>query len=92
MSRNNGTTRDVWLRMLADGGRSATANEIAEEMSIRAMAVAQSLCRMAAGGMAKRYKMGRRNVVFGVTADCKVPKGITIAELAQVGVLKKEAA
>jgi predicted ArsR family transcriptional regulator len=90
MSRNNGTTREVWLRMLADGGRS-TANEIAEDLSICSMGVAQSLCRMAAGGMAKRYETGRRNVVFGVTRDCKVPRGVSLADLMTVGVLKDAA-
>jgi hypothetical protein len=58
---------------------------------ISSVEVAQSLYRMAAGGMAKRYETGRRNVVFGVTRECKVPRGVSLADLMSLGVLKDKA-
>lgn len=91
MNGRTGQTRTLWLRMMAEGGRWA-ATELADacgESSARK--VAQSLNRMGAAGALKRFEKQVKGdrLKFGVTKDCTVPYGITLADLMAVGVVKE---
>jgi hypothetical protein len=75
-----GTAREAWLLLFKEGGRW-TAKDMEQEMG---KDVHRNLGRLVDNGYAVKYGEGRNKVSFGVTADCKVPIGVTVKELQQV--------
>lgn len=87
--RANGESSVIWLHMCREGGRW-TPEEMAVVLNKPREPVARKLHTMA-GKMKqlKRYKE-RGRAVFGVTPECLIPFGITVKELAEVGVLPED--
>jgi DNA-binding HxlR family transcriptional regulator len=91
--RSDGTTRAVWLFLLRQGGRWSCA-ELAYALAGQSHhSIEQALTRMSADGFIKRFdkKVKGDRVTFGVTRECKVPRGIPLTALLEVGVLKEAA-
>jgi hypothetical protein len=87
--RSTGASREIWLLMCKEGGRW-TPEEMAEALNKSRHPTARKMHTMA-GKMKqlKRFKEKGR-ALFGVTSDCLIPFGITVKELAEVGVLTEE--
>lgn len=85
-----GNNKRMWLHLLAEGGRWSIA-EIAEATHMNAGAVGSGLYRMTLQGMVTQHptSRGRARTEFGVSLACKVPLGVTLAELQQIGVLQE---
>lgn len=77
-----GLTALVWLHLLKEGGRHATA-EIATVVHSTSETLAVVLTRLTDAGSLCRYEKSEKGdrVRYGVTAACKVPRGISIGEI-----------
>ena len=84
-----GTTKAAWLFLLREGGRW-TAVDIADELGDSNQEVMQMIAAMVSGGLVRRYEKQKpcAYLTYGVTAACKVPRGVTIAELAECGAVR----
>lgn len=82
----SGNNKRVWLHLLAEGGRWSTA-EIAAATHMDPGAVNSGLYRMTLQGMVTRHETsrGRARTEFGVSTACKIPLGVTLAELQKLG-------
>jgi hypothetical protein len=77
-----GYTADAWLR-IASGGRWSIA-EVQQACPGRDPKLIQNAVRsMEAAGMVRRYEDGRK-VFYGVTSDCTIPRGLTLADVGPV--------
>jgi hypothetical protein len=79
--------------MLREGGRWTTT-EMQDVLGLEHLSDARgTLNSMAAALSVKRFepKEPGASITFGVTSQCRVPMGVTLAELAQVGILKDAA-
>lgn len=86
-----GIAKDIWLHICGEGG-TWTPDEIAARFDLPRQAAALTMHRMAARiGTLKQYSASR-GTKFGVTPECKVPQGISLAELAKVGAIRLEVA
>jgi hypothetical protein len=85
-------TKKLWLHMLTEGGRWTSA-EAADFLCIDQWSARALLNAMVAAGSLKRFEPaeGSRANSFGVTSECRVPMGVTLAELAAIGILKEAA-
>jgi hypothetical protein len=85
----NGQTKAVWLLIAREGGRWSV-REVTDTLGDDFDSVSQGLHRMAQLGCLTHYPRTtqRNRVTFGVTAQCKVPQGVTLADLLAIGVLK----
>lgn len=76
-----GVTKRIWLHMLREGGRW-DADEVADLVKGKRPAVVKGLNAMATCGSVKKFsKVAGKRVQFGVTPDCKIANGVTIAEI-----------
>jgi len=82
----------VWLHLLAEGGRWSIA-EISDATHIDNGAVNSGLYRMSLQGMVMQHptNRGRARTEFGVTKACKIPLGVTLAELQSIGIVREGA-
>lgn len=90
MPSRNGNHKLVWLHLLKEGGRWSVA-EIAAAIRMKPGAVNSCMYRFVLQGMVIRKptnKKGRAMSDFGVTKQCRIPVGVTIAELEEIGVLR----
>jgi predicted transcriptional regulator len=73
----------VWLMMLREGGRW-TAAEVGERLSLDQTAAAGSLRSMYEFGTVQKWERSETNdrVRYGVTVDCKIPRGVTVKDVA----------
>lgn len=72
----------MWLAILKEGGRS-TAGEAAA-MARAEVPPGPVLAQLVKNGALRRYEAPegkRQGLRFGVTADCTVPLGVTIADI-----------
>lgn len=85
-------TKEMWLFLLKEGGRWC-GSELHKAMNLERRRVAVLVGNMADTGQITRYeKTGPRSRVrFAVTPACKIPQGVTLAELMEVGILRKGA-
>lgn len=84
--RKTGVVKDIWLHICKEGGMW-TPDEIAQEFGMpreTARVVMTSMQRRS--GLLTTHKASNR-VSFGVTAECRLPVGVTVKELASVGVI-----
>jgi predicted transcriptional regulator len=74
----------VWLMMLKQGGRW-TAAEIGVHLGTDQSSAATALRAMVEFGTMARWDRSETNdrVRFGVTADCKVPRGVSVKEITE---------
>lgn len=87
MTTRSGIVRDIWLHICREGGKW-TPDEIAEEFSMSRKKVALTMHNMASrNGSLQRYTQSNR-AHFGVTKDCMIPLGISLAELENAVALK----
>ena len=72
----------VWLMLLREGGRW-TASEVGERINLDQTSAAASLRTMTEFGTLRRWDRSETNdrVRFGVTAECKVPRGVTLQDI-----------
>jgi hypothetical protein len=77
------SAKALWIRMLTEGGRWK-AKELAD---VGGENYGRALTAMYQVGSVKRFAFG----VYGVTLDCKIPVGVTLAELVQAGAIKETA-
>lgn len=79
---NNGIQKKIWLHICKEGGKWSV-EETAQSLNLE-----KSRCNTAMHNMASRASMlvrsydDRGRTVFGVTADCTVPFGMTVDEIA----------
>lgn len=75
---------EVWLMLAREGGRW-TAGEVAERIELDQNNVANSLRTMTEAGTVQRWErtegVRTSRVRFGVTAECSVPRGITMRQI-----------
>lgn len=84
------TTAQAWLAIAHGGGRW-TAREVVDRLPGESeRTVENTVFQMGARGFLKIYEKDDRNnrVRFGVTADCRVPRGITAWEVVEAMGLK----
>lgn len=85
--KKNGNVRAIWL-CLAKGGGRWTPDEVAEAVNHPRKWVAQAMHNMTLRqGQLTRYKGAGGRCSFGVTAECIIPVGITVRDLADAGVM-----
>ena len=85
-----GLARDIWLYICREGGRWSP-DEIAARFSLPRQQAALAMHNMAGRvGSLRRYK-DRGRTRFGVTTECKVPHGVSLAELAAAGAISEPA-
>lgn len=84
------STKQIWLLMLREGGRWSIGETI-EAAGLRA--AKQTVPMMASTGSLVRFEKEKKGdrIRYGVTKNCKVPTGVTLAELMEVGVVKEVA-
>jgi hypothetical protein len=84
--KSQGYVRTIWLLLCREGGTWAP-EEITAYVPATRDTIARCMHNMTTRqGQLKRYKIqGRAH--FGVTADCKIPDGITVRDLASAGVV-----
>jgi hypothetical protein len=72
----------VWLMMLKEGGRW-TAAEVGARVGMDQTAAACALRSMHEFGTIQKWGRSETNdrVRFGVTVECKVPRGITVRDV-----------
>jgi DNA-binding IclR family transcriptional regulator len=71
----------AWLVMLKQGGRWTQA-ELGEETGMPGAALGVALNAMHTRGFAVRYsENGLRRYQYGVTPTCRVPQGVTVAQM-----------
>lgn len=77
-----GLAKRIWLLLLKEGGRWRTA-EISEALSELPYVVTQALYPLERRESVKRYeKPGKGQfVAWGITPGCKVPQGVSLADL-----------
>jgi predicted transcriptional regulator len=74
----------VWLAMLKQGGRW-TAAEVGALIGTDQSAAGTALRSMSDFGTVHRWDRSDTNdrVRYGVTADCKVPRGVAVKDIAE---------
>lgn len=84
MYQRNGVCSKLWIALLKEGGR-ATVSEMLDLVlhdcdPVKARTV---IYGMAKNGTLRRFApaSGILGAKFGVTADCKVPFGVTVADI-----------
>lgn len=77
MSVFNGFSRQLWLHMLREGGRWRAAELRDEIPAYSYPSINTDLRRMTGTGAVVKYEDGR----YGVTADCTVPRGVSLEDL-----------
>lgn len=82
MAEPNGVSQKLWLTLLKEGGRHS-ANEIAKLANEHNGASIYSvLSSMVDTQALRQYDKGDgRHIRFGVTASCRVPRGVTIGDI-----------
>lgn len=85
----SGGTKRIWVWLLAEGGRSSTA-EVSAALDIDLADARGFLNSMVAAGSVKRFLPTEPGgfVTFGVTMDCRAPQGLTLRELADMGTVR----
>jgi hypothetical protein len=85
-------TKTSWLHILKEGGRWTTG-EMSEVLGTDHCNSRGFLNSMVAAGSLKRFEPTEPGgkITFGVTVDCRVPMGVTLADLMQIGVVKESA-
>lgn len=81
--RTKFTNAAVWLMLLKEGGRWSAA-EVGERVGMDQTAAATNLRFMEEFGTVKRWARGDKptdRVRFGVTAECKVPRGVKLSDI-----------
>lgn len=73
----------VWLMMLKEGGRW-TAAEVGARLGLDQTAAASALRAMHEFGTLQKWERSEANdrVRFGVTDDCKIPRGVVVRDVA----------
>ena len=88
---NHGIYKAAWLLMLRDGGRwkpAEIARLIAPQGNVH---VARILSGMVKSGMVRRFVTeGKGQGKYGVTMQCCLPMGVTLAELVEAGAVQQE--
>jgi hypothetical protein len=75
-----GFTRNVWMFLYKEGGRWAPCELKNCEIGYEGVNLAADLRNLAEGGMIARFVEGNRSK-YGVTAACKIPRGVLLADL-----------
>lgn len=72
----------VWLMMLKEGGRW-TAAEVGERLQIDQTAAASAMRAMHEFGTLHKWERSPTNdrVRFGVTTECRIPRGVTVQDV-----------
>lgn len=91
MSTNDtSATAEVWLALLKEGGRCSAAevNRI-----VKSADAAWVLSELAKTGSARKYEKSPTSdrVRYGVTASCKIPRGVTIGDILACNLYAEEA-
>lgn len=89
--RKTGVVKDIWLHICKEGGRW-TPEEIAQELGLPRESARVVMTSMQRRQGALTVTKNSNRLSFGVTADCKVPMGVTVRDLAGVGVIPQESA
>jgi predicted transcriptional regulator len=82
-----GIHKAIWLHICHEGG-AWTPDEIAEEFGMdrqKANVLMQNM--VARQGSLKRFKVEGRSA-FGVTKECAIPAGLTVADLRTAGAME----
>lgn len=74
-------TARLWLFLLKEGGRWI-AGDIGEQTGDEN--VSQLLAGMKRNGMVRRYPIGPNRYAYGVTGDCRVPRQVSVQEIAEM--------
>lgn len=93
MNERTGISREIWLLMAKEGGRWSTA-ELTEKTTYDRMGMAGCIASMVRGGILRQFDApaGKRHrYEFGVTAACRVPQGVTLADLVGAEVVAEAA-
>ncbi len=82
MSESTSVPKLVWLHILKEGGRWSTS-DIRKATNEDGTLISQAVKDMSDNGYLIRYdrKAFGEALAYGVTAACKVPRGVTIADL-----------
>lgn len=75
--------KKIWMHVLQNG--RCTVEEIAQETSIQAPRVRNTMKHMDAAGSVRKFSVGR--VSYGITRDCTIPLYVTIGDLQGAGVM-----
>lgn len=86
----NVITTIMWLHILREGGRWTMAELQAALPQLRTRNVSAFLATMKAGGYLQRHRRSDqpRCFSYGVSSSCKVPQGIVLQELIDMGVVR----
>lgn len=87
--RDTGFARGIWLHIAKEGG-TWTPDEIAQQFNVPRQTAALAMHNLTTRAKSlTRYK-DRGRAKFGVTRVCRIPYGLTVQELAEVGVIPLE--
>jgi hypothetical protein len=87
MKADEGVTVRAWLHLAREGGRWSAA-ELGKCIGRDSGATLQLLKSMSRSSHVRKYDLPNRRVEFGITAACKVPRDVTLAELGQSGAIR----
>lgn len=81
MSLPNGIAARMWLLMLKEGGLW-TSTELASELDYDRASLHNAANAMSeAGSVRKHEQTAKHNVRFSVSADCLIPRTVTLAQI-----------
>lgn len=89
MRVQSGLSRRLWLLLLQEGGRWNTA-DMADALGDDVTLVCGTARSLVDAQMLRRYgreKSASGRVEYGITHDCRIPIGISIADVAASGAL-----
>lgn len=83
-----GISRRIWLFICENGG-TWTPDAIAMQFGIERQAANVTMQNMVARGASlQRFRSHSGRACFGITKDCQVPAGVTVADLKRIGALE----
>lgn len=93
LNERTGIAQRIWLLMLKEGGRWSSV-EIADKLGDHTLMVSQNVASMVDFGSVRRYEKATPadRVRFGVTADCRIPRGVSISDILACDLQRLEAA
>jgi ribosomal protein L13E len=89
MSDQRASTKAIWMHLLREGGRWSV-REVAKALKSDAVLTSQNMMKMRANEYLVSFPRTRHKngVAFGVTKECKVPRGFTVEELGKCGLVR----
>lgn len=81
MAKRNGATAKLWLAFLANEGKLTASEAAAVAPSCNTANLHSLVNTLVDNGMLCKFIPPKGYPKFGITADCKVPQGVTIGEI-----------